>query len=72
MQVADVSDAIAFQQGMFSGGWQAVPATNMAATGTSAPTPFKERAQRCMKVYRWQRMQNVWTEWMRDAGSDRE
>ena len=27
---------------------------------------LKERVTRCMKAYRWRRMQGVWTHWMRD------
>uniref|UniRef100_A0A7S3BCI2 Uncharacterized protein n=1 Tax=Haptolina ericina TaxID=156174 RepID=A0A7S3BCI2_9EUKA len=36
----------------------------------SAPVPeqldlsLRERFRRCLKVYRWQRMQSVWTKWM--------
>ena len=39
-------------------------AGNTSCTATTGV--MRERVRRCLRVYRWQRMQGVWTEWMRE------
>ena len=45
------------------------PPSGVPDTERARYLPFRLRVQRCMRVYRWQRMQRVWTEWMRASGS---
>ena len=45
------------------------PALGVPATERARYLPFRLRVQRCMRVYRWQRMQRIWTEWMRSSGT---
>ena len=42
----------------------AAPAADAAAA--DGQNSFRKRVQRCMKKWRWQHMQEVWTEWMRE------
>ena len=39
--------------------------SNTSCTATTGV--MRERVRRCLRVYRWQRMQGVWTEWMRET-----
>ena len=46
----------------------APPVEAPPATASPGPPPLlRARVRRCMKVHRWQRMQRVWVEWMRDG-----
>ena len=63
-----VSDESSFRQAMWSGCWHMVPLSTVppqVGVDESRTTGFRERVIRCMKAHRWQRLQRVWTEWMR-------
>ena len=67
-----VTDDTTLRQATWTGGGGVMPRAIRASMAATHGVDLKTRVQRCMKVHRWERMQRVWTDWMRLSSSREE